>query len=31
MLEHDIASIWTTRWESFTQTEVYTNHLVAGA
>jgi RimJ/RimL family protein N-acetyltransferase len=24
-------NIWTTRWESFTQTEAYTNHLSAGA
>ena len=25
------ANIWTTHWESFTQTEVYANHLSAGA
>ena len=24
-------NIWTTRWESFTQTEVYANHMAAGA
>ncbi len=24
-------NIWTTRWESFTKTEVYANHLAAGA
>ena len=25
------ANVWTSRWESFTQTEVYANHLSAGA
>lgn len=25
------ANVWTTHWESFTQTEVYANHLAAGA
>lgn len=28
--DHDKVNIWTTRWESFTQTDIYQNQLSAG-